>query len=232
MAHIHHKHHRQHTREGTPPEDRRLTIYIQAFGITLLIAGTEIIGSLLSGSLALIADVTHVLTDAIVVLAPIGVELLRRKTTLDPRHVERIGGFVVAMLLAFVAVHIIGEARDILSGKHDHQVEGGFVVLFALIAALGNLFQHKILSRVSPLHRHTAHAGLHFHVLTDLVKNLLLPVMGLFILVTGSSGADGWAALLIGIIVLFRALLFGAESILGEKVTQQAMHRFIHWIVR
>jgi len=81
-----------------------MSIYIKAWLITFLIAGLELTGSILSGSFALLADVSHVFTDTIIGVAPISVEFFRHRTRFGAERIEAIGGILVAGLLLIIGV--------------------------------------------------------------------------------------------------------------------------------
>lgn len=222
-------HHHPH---GKKEMQAYLPVYLKAWGLTFVIAGLQLAGSIVSGSFALLADVTHVFTDTLVGLGPVSVEFFRHRLRVPARRIEQAGGLFVSGVLLFVGYRVIGESLEGLSGGHEHDVEGGLMFVFTVIAAGVNYLQHRLLRRVSPMHRHAAHAGFHFHILTDLVKNLLLPVIALTIFFGGPESLDIWAALGIGVLIFLRAFILGAESILGERVLQRALDRFIHWIAR
>lgn len=209
-----------------------MPVYLKAWGLTFVIAGLELVGSVISGSFALLADITHVFTDTVVGLGPVTVEFFRHRVNISARRIEQMGGLLVAGVLLFVGYHIIGEATEHLSGEEYGEVKGGFIFLFASLAALVNFGQHRLLSRVSPMHRHAAHAGFHFHILTDLVKNLLLPVIGLVIFFGGRESIDVWAGYVIGWLIILRAILLAFESVLGQRILQRIIERFLGWIVR
>src|SRR3989344_2147436 len=222
-------HHHPH---GEKEMQAYMPVYLKAWGLTFVIAGFELAGSILSGSFALLADITHVFTDTVVGLGPVTVEFFRHRGRISARRIEQAGGIVVAAILLFVGYHIIGEATEHLSGEGHQEVQGGLMFLFAALAASVNFLQHRILSRVSPMHRHAAHAGFHFHILTDLVKNLLLPVIGLVIFFGGPESIDVWAGYAIGWLIVLRATLLAFESVLGQRILQRIIERFLGWIVR
>jgi Co/Zn/Cd efflux system component len=82
------------------------------------------------------------------------------------------------------------------------------------------------------MHRHSAHSGFHFHILTDLVKNLILPLLALAILLGGSPAIDAWAGYAIGWLIIVRALLLALESIFGKKVTERVFHYLLDTVAR
>lgn len=229
MEELRSEHHHPH---GDKEMRAYMPVYLKAWGLTFVIAGFELAGSILSGSFALLADVTHVFTDTVVGLGPVSVEFFRHRFQVSAQRIEQAGGLIVAAILIFVGVHIIGEAAEHLRGEEYNEVEGGLMFLFATLAAITNFLQHRLLSRVSPIHRHAAHTGFHFHILTDLVKNILLPVLALVILFGGPEAVDIWAGYVIGWLIIVRAALLALESMLGKRIVQTTLDRFLHWIVR
>lgn len=193
-------HHKEHT-----------SIYTKAWLITFYIALIELAGSYVSGSLALLADIGHVFTDTLIGLAPLSVAFLSYRTRANPKHIQIAAGLVTSILLLLIGGHVLEEARGAHSGD-GHEVEGMWMFLFALLAAAGNFVQHRLLSRVSPAHRHVAHKGFHFHILADLTKNLLLPPLAIVIMLTGNEVLDVWAAQAIGTLVIIRAVMLAYES--------------------
>lgn len=226
------EYHHEHTHDN---EERvtasHLHIYVKAWLITFVIAGLELVGAILSGSFALLADITHVFTDTIVGLAPVSVEVMKKKTVISRERIEAAGGVLVSAFLIFIGYHIIGEANEHLAGGHE-EVSGLLMFIFSGLAALGNLYQHRLLSRVSPMHRHAAHSGFHFHILTDLVKNMILPFIGLSIYFGGGPEIDAYAGYAIGWLIILRAVLLILESLFGKHVVQHGLDRFVHWIIR
>ncbi len=221
--HTGHDHHHPH---GEKERGAYMSIYLKAWLITFVIAGLELTGSIVSGSFALLADVSHVFTDTIIGVAPISVEFFRHRTRLTAERIEQIGGFFVAALLLFIGFHVLEEASEHLASGENRDVEGMLMFIFATLAALGNYVQHRLLSRVSPMHRHSAHSGFHFHILTDLVKNLILPILALVIFFGGSPAIDAWAGYAIGWLIIIRALVLTLESIFGKKVFERMRHYF------
>lgn len=230
MEHTHSDNH--HHPHGEKEVRAYMPLYLKAWGLTFVIAGLELVGSIVSGSFALLADVTHVFTDTIVGLGPVTVEFFRHRIHISARRIEQAGGILVAAILLFVGYHIIGEATEHLRGDEHYEVEGGLMFIFAALAASVNFLQHRILSRVSPMHRHAAHAGFHFHILTDLVKNLLLPILALVIFFGGPEALDAWAAYAIGWLIIARAALLALESLLGERIVQRTIAGFFGRIIR
>jgi len=224
-----------HGHETPSPEEARVYrgIYAKAWLLTFVIVALGVSGSLLSGSLALLADVGHIITDSFLALVPLSVAHAIVMGKGQSRLPIIIGGVIAALLLLFIGTHVILEAREALSGGEEHHVDGQLLLLFSLAAAGVNFTQHRLLSRVSQMHRHAAHSGYHFHILTDLVKNIALPILGLGIAVgIFPEIADVYMAYAIGIVLIVRAILLSGEAIWGHERVTGLLDRGIKWIVR
>ncbi len=180
-------------------------VWLLSIGIVTL----ELVGSGVSGSQALLADVGHVASDTLLALVPLAA-LLFMRAGLSYKRVAFVSSLAAVALLMFVGFHVGGEAFEAINGgeHHEHEVDGMLLFVFSGVAAIANLIQHRLLSRIDPEHHHGAHQGLHFHVLMDLVKNIALPILGILIaLHVLPDHADLWAALAIGVLLIARAFL-------------------------
>lgn len=211
---------------------RHQYIYLKAWGLTFLTVGMVLLGSMVSGSLALLADVGHVVTDGLIALIPLSATYLIRWGW-NMQMVQRVAGICAAAFLLFVGYHVIEEAlHGISSEGQTHHVEGAWLFIFALLAAGVNYLQHRLLSSVSPMHRHAAHSGYHFHILTDLVKNILLPFLAIALILGAGEIWDLYAALGIGGLIILRAFILLFEAWIGEQLVQQFLHRIAHSLFR
>ncbi len=224
-----HEHDHSHVSHETLAHHHR--IYIGAWLLALCIAAIELLGFYYSGSLALLADIGHVATDTLIALVPLSVVVLQRHAKHLHTLIERAGGIIAALLLIYIGVHIL-EATQGADHEHAHEVSGLLLFAFALLAAGCNYLQHLLLRRVSPMHRHAAHSGFHFHVLTDLIKNIMLPILGIAIMLGAPHEWDLHAATIIGVLVIVRACILLAEATLGHNIVQKFLHRVIHSIAQ
>ncbi len=223
-VHCHGDH--DHAHPYAMPEER-IKIYTKAWALTWAVALIEIAGSVLSGSLALLADVTHVITDTIIGLAPVSVEIVKKKRPLlHAQNIERAGGIFASLILIAVGISVLHEANN----AHEKNINGILMFVFALIAAGANYLQHKILSKVSPMHRHSAHAGFHFHILTDFAKNLALPIVAIAIAFGAPQSIDIVAAKAIGVLIILRSLILISESIYGHNFVQAFLKKMLNLI--
>ena len=188
---------------ATGTHRRRLVVVLV---ITLSVVGAQVVGGLISGSLALLADAGHMLTDAAGVgIALIAATLAGRPAT-DARtyglqRAEILAALANAVLLGALAVWVIVEAVQRWGSPPD--VATGPMLIVAVVGALANLVSLRVLRG-----GHTASLnvrGAYLEVLGDLVGSVAVIVAGLVILVTGYTRADVIASIAIGLFILPRA---------------------------
>ncbi|HET9507035.1 MAG TPA: cation diffusion facilitator family transporter [Gaiellaceae bacterium] len=195
-----------HARSGT----RALAL---ALVLVLGFAAVEVVAGLLAGSLALLADAGHMLSDAFALaLALFAAWLARRPATPERsfgwRRAEILAALANAVTLVVLGLWIVIEAVRRLGDPPP--VEGGWV----LVAGTAGLVVNVIAARLL----HGAGGGLNvraalLHVLADLAASVGVIVAALVLLLTGWNGADPLAGLLIGLLVLA-----GTVGILRESV--------------
>ena len=189
---------------------RRLTL---AFAITLVVMAVELAGSLLSGSLALLADAAHMLAD----VAALGLALIAAWIAQRPATPQRSFGFmrfeilaalVNGALLFAIAIGIGVEAWRRIQAPEA--VNGSLLLGVAAIGFIANLIAVVI------LHRDHAHSlnqkGAYLHVLGDLLGSVGAIVAGIIVLATGWVLADPVISVLIGALVLVSAWRLVKES--------------------
>jgi len=187
--------------------------------VTTAILLAEIIGALVSGSLALLADAGHMLTDA----AGIGLSLLAIWFAGRPATSERTFGFyrleilaavVNAVLLFGVGGFVLVEGiRRLLSPP---EVGSGVMLAFGLVATAGNGVSVWLLRRGQ---RESLNIrGAFLEVLSDMLGALAVVISASVIALTGFLEADPIASILIGLLILTRTwrLLRDASDVLLE----------------
>lgn len=190
----------------------------RALGLTLaLTAGfmvVEFIGGWLSGSLALISDAGHMLTD---VLA-IGLSLLAIKFATAPANGRKTYGFYRLEILAALAN---GVTLIALSGfifyeawqrfRQPAEIKSGLMIAVAFIGLLVNLAGFLILRASS---RHSLNVrGAFLHVVGDMLSSVAVVAGGLVIRFTGWRLVDPALSVLIGLVILNGAFNLVRESV-------------------
>ena len=184
-----------------------------AFGLVLAFAAVEAVAGVLAGSLALLADAGHMVSDALALgLALFAAWLARRPATPDRtfgwRRAEILAALANALLLVALGLWIVVEAVGRIGDAPS--VEGGWV----LAAGLAGLAVNVVAARVL----HGAGDGLNvraafLHVLADLASSAGVVLAALVILLTGWHAADPIAGLLIGLLVLASSVGILRESV-------------------
>ena len=121
---------------------------LAAFLVTAIYMVAEVVGGLLSGSLALLADAGHMLTDAAALLvALMAVQFAQRRP--DKRHtfgmlrLTTLAAFVNSLALLVITVLFVWEA--IQRFPHSLPVPGCILLLIAVFGLLSNLLSFCLL---------------------------------------------------------------------------------------
>ncbi|TNC74823.1 cation diffusion facilitator family transporter [Rubellimicrobium roseum] len=189
----------------------------RALGVAALLTGTflvaEVVGGLVSGSLALLADAGHMLTDvASLVLAWVALRLARRpatwKRTYGFDRLSVLAAFVNGLALFVIAVWIAVEAWERL--RDPGPVLGGVMLWIALGGLVVNIAAFWVLTRGGPGNLNLRAAAL--HVAGDLLGSVAALGAALVILGTGWTPIDPLLSVLVALILLRSAWRVVAES--------------------
>lgn len=163
----------------------------------------ELVGGLLSGSLALLADAGHMLTDfAALALAWFAFRLSRRpadwRRTYGFDRFQVLVAFINGVALVFVALWIFFEAADRLASPVA--VMGVPVAVIAAIGLAVNLVAFWLLHGADRANLNVQ--GALFHVVGDLLGSLAALAAGAVILTTGWMPIDPILSVFVGLLVL------------------------------
>ena len=197
---------------GTPADHRgRLRIVLI---ITLAVLIAEVVGAAVSGSLALLADAGHMLSDvAGLTLAWVAAMLARRPATAARtwgyRRAEVLAAAGQASVLLAVGGFVIVEAVRRL--VNPPEVASEAMVAFGVIGLLGNLIGIAVLAGARSANLNMRAAFL--EVVNDALGSVAVLFAALVIALTGWLRADAIASLLIGALIIPRTLKILRESI-------------------
>lgn len=181
---------------------RSLKTLSWALALTLGFAGVEAVAGFMSGSLALVSDAGHMLTDA----ASLALALLAQYMTRRPPserysfgygRAEALAAFVNGLAMLLVVAWILYEAVHRLT--KPHAVQGGAVMAVAAIGLLINVAVAWVLSRDQD--SMNARAAL-VHVLGDLLGSVAALAAGAIIYFTGWMQADPLLSVLVALLIL------------------------------
>lgn len=190
---------------------RRL-MTVLAITATVLVA--EVIGAIVSGSLALLADAGHMLTDvAGLTLAWVASVLVQRPVTLGRtwgfRRAEVLAAAgQAAVLLAVGGVVLVEGVRRLFDPP---EVASATMLVFGCIGLVGNVIGIAVLAGSRSQNLNTRAAFL--EVVNDALGSVAVLVAAAVIAVTGWSRADALASLLIGTLIIPRTLKLLRESV-------------------
>ncbi|MDX3071257.1 cation diffusion facilitator family transporter [Streptomyces sp. MI02-7b] len=185
-----------------------------ALGITLLILVAEVVGSALTGSLALLADAGHMATDAAgLAMSLVAIHFANRppseRRTFGLARAEILSAVANAVLLFGVGAYIFYQAVSRLIAPAE--VEGGLTVVFGVVGLVANSVSLLLLMRGQ---RESLNVrGAFLEVMADALGSLAVVVAAVVILTTGWQQADPGASLLIGVMIVPRTWKLLREAI-------------------
>ena len=200
MGHHHNHFHGESHDHGQASSRRALAI---VFALTAGFMVVEIVGGLLTGSLALLADAGHMLSDAV----SLGVALFAVWLAARPATPQRSFGYKRAEILAAlfngatlvaISVWIFYEAFRRLS--EPPEILGGPMLAVAFVGLLVNVAGAAILARSGGESLNVQ--GALRHVLADLAGSVGAIAASVVIITTGWVYADPLISVLIGLLVL------------------------------
>jgi cobalt-zinc-cadmium efflux system protein len=192
-----HAHGHDHSREQTK----------RALGLTLLLTTAflvaEVIGGLLTGSLALLADAGHMLSDSVSLgLALFAVWLAQRpatpQRTFGLNRAEILAALANGVTLVAISIWIFVEAIRRL--EDPGEVLGGWMLAIAVIGLFVNGAAIAVLHRGGGSSLNVSAAMR--HVIADFLGSIGVIAAALVIVVTGWEYADPIVSLLIGVLIL------------------------------
>jgi cobalt-zinc-cadmium efflux system protein len=203
---------------GHGSASRRALLAVLA--LTFVATVVEVAGGLLTGSLALVADAGHMLSDTFAIGLALGALTLARRPSTPRRsfgfrRAEILAAFVNGLLLVLVSGWIVWEA---IQRIHDRpEVLGGWMLVVALAGLLVNAVAAAILVR-SGRESLNVEAALR-HVLADLLGSAGVLVAALVIVVTGWTLVDPLVSLAIAVLIVASAwgVLRDSTAILMEE---------------
>lgn len=197
MSHSHnHVHIHKHEVEG-----KNLVFSII---LNMLITAAQIVGGLISGSLALISDALHNFSDVLsLVFSYVAHRLSRRKASINNtfgyKRAELIAAFVNAFTLILVAVYLGYEAIDRFFNPQP--IKSGLVIWLALLGIVANGLSVLLLKKDADHNLNMKSAYL--HLLTDMMASVAVLVGGLLMKFYGWFWVDSVMTLLISIYLIY-----------------------------
>lgn len=177
------------------------------FALTLAILLVEVVGALVSGSLALLADAGHMFTDVVGIGLALGAIWVAARPATDQRtfgflRLEIVAAAANAVLLFGVAAYILYEAWRRLA--EPPEIASGLMLGVAILGLAVNAVSLGVLRNAQ--HRSLNMRGAYLEVMGDLAGSATVIVAAIVIALTGWLAADPIASVLIGLLILPRTL--------------------------
>jgi cobalt-zinc-cadmium efflux system protein len=194
-----HSHHHSHSHKQS--KDRNLFISIL---LNIVITAAQVIGGLISGSLALLSDALHNFSDVISLLVSyIASKLSKQKAsihrTFGYKRAEILAAFINASTLVIVAILLIIEAIERF--QNPQEIESSLVIWLSFIAIIANGLSVLLLKKDSVNNINIKSA--YIHLLTDMMASVAVLIGGLLMKFFQMFWVDSVLTLLIALYLIW-----------------------------
>lgn len=177
MGHNHNHAHGHHHDHGADLSGRNLLISIF---LNVLITLAQAIGGIISGSLSLLSDAAHNLSDVLsLVVSYIARVLSKREASIDKtfgyKRAEIVAAFINAATLIVVALLLIKEA--VVRYFEPQPIESNLVIWLAVLGIVANGFSVLLIKKDSDSNMNMKSAYL--HLLTDMMASVAVLIGGI-----------------------------------------------------
>lgn len=179
MSHQHHHnckgHHHHHHHDELKGRNLLFSILLN-----IVITVSQVVGGLISGSLSLLSDALHNLSDVVSLIISYVASMLSKKKasnnrTFGYKRAEVVAAFVNAATLIIVALYLVKEAIERF--LHPVAIESGIVVWMALLGIIANGLSVLLLKKHSEGNLNMKSA--YIHLLTDMLASVAVLAGGL-----------------------------------------------------
>ena len=189
----------------------RLTV---ALALTTTFMAVEVVGGLWTGSLALLADAAHMLTDAGgLALALIAIRFAERPATPQRTYgyarMEVLSALSNGVVLLLLTIYILYETYQRFLSPPE--ILGGPMLIVAMVGVTVNLASMKLLSAGSS--KSLNMKGAYFEVLSDMIGSIGVIVAASIVMLTGWTLADPIIGAGIGLFIVPRTWILLKQAI-------------------
>jgi cobalt-zinc-cadmium efflux system protein len=201
-----------HNLDGRREDNRRRMRIALAINVTMLVAA--VLGGLLTGSLALLADAGHVLSDVGAIALGLAAAALATRSggprsTYGLQRSEVLAALVNGLALVVIAVLVAIAAIGRLSDPPD--VEGAGVLALGVFGLAGNVAATWVLARGDRVDVNLE--AVLRHSFADALGSLAVVASGALILATGWLEADPVASLVVAVLILLASVRLVMEPL-------------------
>lgn len=171
--------------------------------LNFIITIVQIIGGILSGSLALISDALHNFSDGVsIIISYIALKLKRKdnshRHTFGLKRAEILAAVINASVLIVIYIFLFYES--ILRFSEPHKIEAGMMTIVAIIGLIANIIGTLLLKRDSASSINIRSS--YMHLLSDSVSSVAVILGGIAIAVWNVSWVDPLLTILIGLYII------------------------------
>nr|WP_299487035.1 cation diffusion facilitator family transporter [uncultured Allomuricauda sp.] len=198
MGH-HHHHGHQHSHNDLKGRNLLISIFLN-----IAITVSQVIGGIISGSLALLSDALHNFSDVLsliisYVAALLGKKKASKNKTFGYKRAEILAAFINAATLMVVAVILMIEAAERFF--EPQEIGSNLVIWLSFIAILGNGFSVLLLKKDAEDNMNMKSAYL--HLLTDMMASVAVLIGGLLMKFFQIYWVDAALTMAIGIYLIY-----------------------------
>ncbi len=222
-------HHHGHSHSHNDLKGRNLLISIL---LNIAITLSQVIGGIISGSLALLSDALHNFSDVLSLIISYAANLLgKRKAsshkTFGYKRAEIMAAFVNAATLMVVAIILMIEAVKRL--LEPQEIASNLVIWLSLLGIAANGFSVLLLKRDSKSNMNMRSAYL--HLLTDMMASVAVLIGGLLMKFFQVYWVDAILTMIIGVYLIYMGydllkestkvlMLFTPKSIVIQEIVE------------
>lgn len=201
--------HQEHNR----PSNKVTRRLLAALAVITVFMVVEVIGGVISGSLALLADATHMLTDALALTLAVSAQFLAARPAdgrlhFGYRRAQVLAAFINGILLAVLLCWIVVEA--VRRFMNPVPVDASLMLWVAGLGLLANAIAFFILHRREENNLNMRGAML--HVVSDLMGSVAAIIAALVIAGTGWLAIDPLLSIAVAILIGFSAVRLVRET--------------------
>lgn len=228
MSHSHSHNHSHHNHGNLQGRNLLISIFLN-----IVITAAQVVGGIISGSLALLSDALHNFSDVIsLVVSYVANKLAKKKASIQKtfgyKRAEILAAFINASTLIIVAVLLIIEAIERF--QNPQEIESGLVIWLSGIAIVGNGLSVLLLKKDSEANMNLKSAYL--HLLTDMMASVAVLIGGLLMKFYNVFWVDSVLTFLIVIYLIWMGydllktstkvlMLFTPEDIPIDKIVSE-----------
>ena len=220
MAHSHHHHNHQHEHSHIHSHGNRLAATVV---LNIIITIAEFVGGIVSGSLALISDAFHNLSDSLsIIIAWIAARISKKESnqqkTFGYHRAEILAALLNSATLIGICIFLIFEAYQRF--LHPQQIDGKLVIVVACIGLIANVLSVFLLKANKSENLNIRAAYL--HMLGDALSSVAVIIGAILIQVYQLWWIDPLITIFISIYIMYHTfhLLSDTVSILMQSAPE------------